>query len=113
MAVAFNGINQPVLVLFHDSGVFRHAIIIPVEENNHARFRLNLSVIPFPLFDEPPNPLIADSVFGQAVCFQHARLVGTPADENRAPIDVAVKSVPAPVDLAAPANFAAGLCLMW
>ena len=45
--------------------------------------------------------LIADRVFGQAVCFQHARLVCTPTDENRAPIDVAVKSVPLPVDLAA------------
>ena len=60
LAVALDRVDNAIFTSFNNAGVFRYAVVIPIEENNHARLRLYSAAIPFPLFNEPPNPIIAE-----------------------------------------------------
>ena len=52
-SVALDGMDVAVLALFHDSGMVRNAISVPVEENDHSRLRGDTPFCPLIVLSEP------------------------------------------------------------
>ena len=94
--IALNGIDIAILALFHDSGMVRYAIPIPVEENNHSRFRGGSPVCPLVSGFEPLHTGTASGkLWNERI--QITTFVGAPADETGTPFYTFRKSVPAPI----------------
>lgn len=95
-SIPFDGIYIAILALFHDSGMVRYAIPIPVEENNHSRFRGDSPVCPLVSGFEPLHTGTASGkLWNDSI--QITTFVGAPADETGTPFYTFRKSVPAPI----------------
>lgn len=102
--VALDGVNSAVFHLFHDTHMIRLAIqtaavtfSFPVEEDNHARTRLN--IVPHPLSPvfEPLNTIKATGELGDDIGSDISTSIGAPADKTGTPFHTLGKSIPAPV----------------
>ena len=85
-----------VLALFHDSGMVRNAISVPVEENDHSRLRRNAPIRPLVSGSEPLDAHSAARILGDNI-IQIAALVGTPADKAGAPFNMLCEAIPSPI----------------
>ena len=95
-SIPFDGIYIAILDLLHDSGMVGYTISVPVEENNHSRFRGGSPVCPLVSGFEPLHTGTASGKFRNER-IQITTFVGAPADETGTPFYTFRKSVPAPL----------------
>ena len=53
--IALDGVDHAVLAFFHDADVIAASVTLPIEENQVARLRQIVSVLPLPVFLEPSH----------------------------------------------------------
>ena len=99
--VAFNGVNNAVLDSFDDTDMIgltvlraRAALIIPVEEDDHAGRGLHRVICPLPTLPEPLDAVDTSGELGNDTGVDIAAFVRTPADEAGAPLHAAAEAVP-------------------
>ena len=79
----------------------RAALIVPIEEDNHARYRLSRAVHPLPTLLKPPHTVFTTGKLRAYANVYIAALVGAPADKAGAPFHMVSKAIPRPVQLTA------------
>lgn len=77
------------------------ALVVPVEEDNHAGSRLGGTVQPLPTLLKPLHAVSATGKFRADTRVDIAALVCTPADKTGTPLHTATESVPRPIRFAA------------
>ena len=99
--VAFNGVDDAVFDLLDDTDmigltVLRAgvALIIPIEEDNHAGRGLHGVIRPLPTLPEPLDTVDTAGELGNDTGVDIAAFVCAPADEAGAPLHTAAEAVP-------------------
>ena len=95
-SIPFDGIYIAILDLLHDSGMVGYTISVPVEENDHSRFRCDAPVCPLVSGFEPLHTGTASSKLWDD-CIQITTFVGAPADETGTPFHMLREAVPSPI----------------
>ena len=102
--IALYGVDDSVLHLLDDAHMVSlpilgagAALVVPVEEDNHAGNRLGGAVQPLPTLLKPLHAVSATGKFRADTGVDITALVGTPADKAGAPLHTAAESVPRPV----------------
>ena len=103
--VTLDSVDAAILHLLHDTNMVGRTIlaaIIPIEKDNVAWARLIAVVLPQSALLELRHTLrCTGRKLRNDTSFNIAALVGTPANKAGAPLYSAVKTIPAPVRLAA------------
>ena len=102
--IALDGIYDALTCPFHDSNMIRVsvlAVIEPVEEDNVSRLRDIAGCLPESTLPEPLDTAGAGGESGQDSGIQIAALIGTPAYKAGAPLHMAFKAIPAPIEFSA------------
>ena len=95
-SVPLNSVDTSILALFYDTCVIRDTAPIPVEEDNHSRFRGDSPFCPLVSGFEPMHTGTASSkLWNDRI--QITTFVGAPADEAGAPFHMLREAVPAPI----------------
>jgi len=99
--VALDGVDNAVFDLLDDTDMIgltvlraRAALIIPVEEDDHAGRGLHRVVCPLPTLPEPLDAVDTSGELGNDTGVDIAAFVRTPADEAGAPLHAAAEAVP-------------------
>lgn len=99
--VALDGVDNAVFDLLDDTDMIgltvlraRAALIIPVEEDDHAGRGLHRVICPLPTLPEPLDAVDTSGELGNDTGVDIAAFVRTPADEAGAPLHAAAKAVP-------------------
>ena len=99
--VALDGVDNAVFDLLDDTDMIgltvlraRAALIIPVEEDDHAGRGLHRVICPLPTLPEPLDAVDTSGEFGNDTGVDIAAFVRTPADEAGAPLHTAAEAVP-------------------
>lgn len=95
-SIPFDGIYIAILDLLHDSSMVRYAILVPVKEDNHSRFRGDSPVCPLVSGFEPLHTGTASGKFGNDR-IQISTFASAPAYKAGTPFYSFRKSVPAPI----------------
>lgn len=103
--ISLDGVDTAILHFFHNTNMVGRTIlatIIPIEKDNIAGSRLIAVVLPQSPLLEPRHTLrCTGRKLRNDTGFNIAALVGTPANKAGAPLHSAVKTIPAPIWLAA------------
>lgn len=99
--VALDGVDNAVFDLLDDTDMIgltvlraRAALIIPVEEDDHAGRGLHRVICPLPTLPEPLDAVDTSGELGNDTGIDIAAFVRTPADEAGAPLHAAAEAVP-------------------
>lgn len=99
--VALDGVDNAVFDLLDDTDMIgltvlraRAALIIPVEEDDHAGRGLHRVICPLPTLPEPLDAVDTSGELGNDTGVDIAAFVRTPADEAGAPLHAAAEAVP-------------------
>ena len=99
--VAFNGVDDAVFDLLDDTDMIgltvlraRAALIIPVEEDDHAGRGLHGVIRPLPTLPEPLDTVNTTCELRNDTGVDIAAFICTPADETGAPLHAAAEAVP-------------------
>ncbi len=99
--VALDGVDNAVFDLLNDTDMIgltvlraRAALIIPVEEDDHAGRGLHRVICPLPTLPEPLDAVDTSGELGNDTGVDIAAFVRTPADEAGAPLHAAAEAVP-------------------
>ena len=99
--VALDGVDNAVFDLLDDTDMIgltvlraRAALIIPVEEDDHAGRGLHRVICPLPTLPEPLDAVDTSGELGNDTGVDIAAFVRTPADEAGAPLHAAAETVP-------------------
>ena len=99
--VAFNGVDDAVFDLLDDTDMIgltvlraRAALIIPVEEDDHAGRGLHGVIRPLPTLPEPLDTVNTTCELRNDTGVDIAAFICTPADEAGAPLNTAAEAVP-------------------
>ena len=99
--VALDGVDNAVFDLLDDTDMIgltvlraRAALIIPVEEDDHAGRGLHGVIRPLPTLPEPLDTVDTAGELGNDTGVDIAAFVRTPADEAGAPLHAAAEAVP-------------------
>lgn len=99
--VALDGVDNAVFDLLDDTDMIgltvlraRAALIIPVEEDDHAGRGLHRVICPLPMLPEPLDAVDTSGELGNDTGVDIAAFVRTPADEAGAPLHAAAEAVP-------------------
>ena len=99
--IALYGIDDPVLHLLDDTHMVRlsilgagAALVVPIEEDDHAGDRLVGAVYPLSSIFEPLDAVHTACIFGYNSGVNIAALIGAPAYKTSAPLHAAAKAVP-------------------
>ena len=99
--VALDGVDNTVFDLLDDTDMIgltvlraRAALIIPVEEDDHAGRGLHRVICPLPTLPEPLDAVDTSGELGNDTGVDIAAFVRTPADEAGAPLHAAAEAVP-------------------
>ena len=100
--IAFHGIDDPALHLFHNaymvrSSVLAFVLIIPIEKDQVAGAWFIAAVLPQSSLPEPLDADGAACELGDDAGVQIAALIGTPGNKSRAPIHPALEAIPGPI----------------
>ena len=106
--IALYGIDDPVLHLLDDTHMVRlsilgagAALVVPIEEDDHAGNRLVGAVYPLSSIFEPLHAISATGKFRADTRVDIAALIGAPADKAGTPFHTDSKAIPRPVRFAA------------
>ena len=99
--VAFNGVDDAVFDLLDDTDMVgltvlraRAALVVPIEEDDHAGRGLHGVIRPLPTLPEPLDTVDTAGELGNDTGVDIAAFVRTPADEAGAPLHTAAETVP-------------------
>ena len=99
--VALDGVDNAVFDLLNDTDMIgltvlraRAALIIPVEEDDHAGRGLHRVICPLPTLPEPLDAVDTSGELGNDTGVDIAAFVRTPADEAGAPLHAAAEALP-------------------
>ena len=99
--VALDGVNDAAFDLLDDADMIsltvlraRAALIIPIEEDDHAGRGLHGVICPLPTLPEPLDTVDTACELRNNAGVDIAAFVRTPADEAGAPLHTAVEAVP-------------------
>lgn len=99
--VAFNGVDDAVFDLLDDTDMIgltvlraRAALIIPVEEDDHAGRGLHRVICPLPTLPEPLDTVDTACELRNDTGVDIAAFICAPADEAGTPLHTAAKAVP-------------------
>ena len=99
--VALDGVDNAVFDFLDDTDMIgltvlraRAALIIPVEEDDHAGRGLHRVICPLPTLPEPLDAVDTSGELGNDTGVDIAAFVRTPADEAGAPLHAAAEAVP-------------------
>lgn len=99
--VAFNGVDDAVFDFLDDTDMIglavlraRAALIIPIEEDDHAGRGLHGVIRPLPTLPEPLDTVDTACELRNDTGVDIAAFVRTPADEAGAPLHAAAEAVP-------------------
>ena len=99
--VALDGVDNSVFDLLDDTDMIgltvlraRAALIIPVEEDDHAGRGLHRVICPLPTLPEPLDAVDTSGELGNDTGVDIAAFVRTPADEAGVPLHAAAEAVP-------------------
>ena len=99
--VPFDGVDNAVLNPFNDTGMIGFAVlragaalVVPIEEDNHAGRGLHGVIRPLPTLPEPLDTVDTAGELGNDTGVDIAAFVRTPADEAGTPLHTAAKAVP-------------------
>ena len=99
--VALDGVDNAVFDFLDDTDMIgltvlraRAALIIPVEEDDHAGRGLHRVICPLPTLPEPLDAVDTSGELGNDTGVDIAAFVRTPADEAGAPLHTAAEAVP-------------------
>ena len=85
--VALDGVDHAVLALFYNADVIAVSVAIPIKEDQVARLRQIVPVLPLPVFLEPSHAVRTEREFRDNARVDIAALVGTPRHITGAPRD--------------------------
>lgn len=99
--VAFNGVDDAVFDLLDDADMIGltvlrtgAALVVPIEEDNHAGRGLHRVIRPLPTLPEPLDTVDTACKLGNDAGVDIAAFVCAPADEAGAPLHAAAEAVP-------------------
>lgn len=99
--VALDGVDNAVFDLLDDTDMIgltvlraRAALVVPIEEDDHAGRGLHRVVCPLPTLPEPLDAVDTSGELGNDTGVDIAAFVRTPADEAGAPLHAAAEAVP-------------------
>ena len=99
--VAFNGVDDAVFDLLDDTDMVRLtvlqagvALVVPIEEDDHAGRGLHGVIRPLPTLPEPLDAVDTSGELGNDTGVDIAAFVCAPADEAGAPLHTAAEAVP-------------------
>ena len=99
--VALDGVDNAVFDLLDDTDMIgltvlraRAALIIPVEEDDHAGRGLHRVICPLPTLPEPLDAVDATCEFGNDTGVDVAALVGAPGNKAGTPFHTAAEAIP-------------------
>lgn len=99
--VAFNGVDDAVFDLPDDTDMIGltvlragAALVVPIEEDDHAGRGLHGVIRPLPTLPEPLDAVDTSGELGNDTDVDIAAFVRTPADEAGAPLHAAAEAVP-------------------
>ena len=99
--VTLDGVDDAVFYLLDDTDMIgltvlrtRAALVVPIEEDNHAGRGLHRVIRPLPTLPEPLDTVDTACELGNDTGVDIAAFVRTPADEAGAPLHAAAEAVP-------------------
>ena len=102
--VALDGVDDAVFDFLDDTDmvgltVLRAgaALVVPIEEDNHAGCRFYIVICPLATILEPSDAVYAACVLRADAGFDVTALISAPADEAGAPFNTTSESIPGPV----------------
>ena len=92
--IAFDGVDHAVLAFFHDADMIAASVAFPIEEDQVARLRKIISVLPLPVFLEPSHSVRTEREFRDNTRINIPALVGAPRHITGAPRNARFEAVP-------------------
>ena len=92
--IALDGVDHAVLTLFYDADVIAASVALPIEENQVARLRQIISVLPLSVFLEPCHAIGAKREFWDNARVDIAALIGAPRHITSTPRNARLEAVP-------------------
>lgn len=99
--VALDGVDNAVFDFLDDTDMIGltvlragAALVVPIEEDNHAGRGLHRVICPLPTLPEPLDAVDTSGELGNDTGVDIAAFVRTPADEAGAPLHAAAEAVP-------------------
>ena len=92
--ITLDGVDHAVLAFFYDADVVAASVAFPIEENQIARLRQIVSVLPLPVFLEPSHAVRTKREFRDNARVNIAALIGTPRHITGTPRDARLEAVP-------------------
>ena len=85
--IALYGVDHAVLAFFNDADVIAASVALPIKEDQVARLRQIISVLPLPVLLEPCHTVRTEREFRNNARVDIAALVGAPRHITGAPRD--------------------------
>ena len=85
--IALDGVDHAVLALFYNADVIAATVAFPIKEDQVARLRQIISVLPLPVLLEPCHTVRTEREFRNNARVDIAALVGAPRHITGAPRD--------------------------
>ena len=92
--ISLDGVDYTVLAFFHDADVIAATVALPIEEDQIARLRQIISVLPLSVFLEPCHTVRTEREFRDNARVDIAALVGAPRHITGAPRYARFESIP-------------------
>ena len=92
--IALYGVDHAVLAFFNDADVIAASVALPIKEDQVARLRKIISVLPLPVFLEPSHAVRTEREFRDNARVDIAALVSAPRHITGAPRDARFETVP-------------------
>ena len=99
--ITLDGVDDSVLHLLDDTHMVRlsvlgtgAALVVPIEEDNHAGRGLHRVICPLPTLPEPLDAVDTSGELGNDTGVDIAAFVRAPADETGAPLHAAAEAIP-------------------
>ena len=106
--VALDGVDNAVFDFLDDANMIGltvlragAALVVPIEEDNHAGRGLHGVIRPLPTLPEPLDAVDTSRIFRDNAGFDIATLICTPRNEASAPFYTASEAIPRPIRLTA------------
>ena len=83
--IALDGVDHAVLALFYNADVIAATVALPIKEDQVARLRQIVPVLPLPVFLEPCHTVRTEREFRDNASVDISALVGAPRHITGAP----------------------------
>ena len=92
--ISLDGVDHAVLAFFYNADVVAASVALPIEEDQVARLRQIISVLPLPVFLEPSHAVRTEREFRDNARVDITALIGAPRHITGTPRDARFEAVP-------------------